>query len=513
MKPIVSMREALDDPALLGTILEGSSWEAWRVVLIAALGETLTSAEREIFARLSGGRAAEPGELIEELWAVVGRRGGKTRAAATLASYLASLCDHSAITAPGVRPIVLFLAQNQKQAAVAFGYCCGIFDSVPMLSELVVNRTADTLSLSTGIDLMIRAASARGLRGITCAAVLADECAFWTTDENSTNADTEILHAVRPTLATTGGPLIVVSSPYARRGEFYQTYVDHYGAKGDKRILVVQGASRDFNASLPQSVVDRALKRDPAAASAEYLGLFRGDIEGFVSREAVESCTVKGRVELPSSGERYVGFVDVSGGMSDSHCCGVAYMRDGVATLAAAREIKGGDVESVVAEFAGLLRTYDLTDVWSDRYGASWTYSAFQRAGIRLQYSPKTRSDLYLELLPALHSKQVELLDLPRLHFQLLALQRRTTTSGRDVIDHPSGGHDDLANACAGALVMAAASGSRPRFLAVSVEPWRSSSGRLGETPEELDRIASIICGRGNTLRDRGIATTFEGEQ
>jgi hypothetical protein len=510
MKPTVSIRDALDDPALLGTILAGDSWAAWRTVLIAAMGEKLTPAERKIFARLSGGRAAEPRELIEELWAIVGRRGGKTRAAATLASYLAALCDHSAIMAPGERPIVLFLAQNQKQAAVAFGYCCGIFDRVPMLSDLVVNRTADTLSLSTGIDLMIRAASARGLRGITCAAVVGDEAAFWTTDENSTNADTEILNAVRPTLATTGGPLIVVSSPYARRGEFYQTYVDHYGAKGDTRILVVQGASRDFNTSLPQSVVDRALKRDPAAASAEYLGQFRGDLESFVSREAIEACTVGGRTELPPAGERYVGFVDVSGGVHDSHCCAVAFMRDGVATLTAAREITGGDVESVVGDFAGMLRAYNVTDVWSDRYGASWVWSAFERAGIRLQYSPKSRSELYLELLPALHSKQVALLDLPKLQSQLIALQRRTTSAGRDIIDHPSGGHDDLANAVAGALVMAAANGGRPRFSAVSVESWRPSINFDGHSEDDLDRMALQVCGPGNTLRDRGIVTSAD---
>jgi hypothetical protein len=505
VKPTVSMREALADPALLGTILVGDSWRAWRIVLIAAMGEKLTAAERKIFRELSG-RDIEPGEPVDELWGIIGRRGGKTRATSTLASYIAALCDHSALVAPGERPLVLFLAQNQKQAAVAFGYTAGIFDSVPLLSQLVTNRTADTISLSTGIDLEIRAANHRGIRGVTAVAVVGDEAAFWATDDSSVNADSDILNAVRPSLATTSGPLIVISSPYARRGEVYETHRDHYGTKGDKRILVVQGASRDFNPSLPQSVVDRALKRDPAAASAEYLGQFRGDLESFVSHEAVEACTVKGRVELPPSGERYVGFVDVSGGAHDSHCCAVAFMRDGVATLAAASEIKGGAVEAVVSDFVTLLRSYGISEVWSDRYGAAWVWNAFERAGVRLQYSPKTRSELYLELLPALHSKQVELLDLPKLQSQLLALQRRTTSAGRDIVDHPGGAHDDLANACAGALVMAAASGGRPRFLAVSVPT--GFSRELDD--EDFDRVAAQICSPGLTLKDRGIVTTVE---
>jgi hypothetical protein len=43
-------------------------------------------------------------------------------------------------------------------------------------------------------------------------------------------------------------------------------------------------------------------------------------------------------------------------------------------------------------------------------------------------------------------------LDVPRLHAQLVGLERRTARGGRDSIDHAPGAHDDLANAAAGAL-------------------------------------------------------------
>ena len=217
---------------MLGNILAGPSWEAWRVVLIASMGEKLTSAERKIFRKLSGGRI-EPGEPVDELFGIIGRRGGKTRAMSTLATYIAALCDHSAVVAVGERPLVLLLAQNQKTAAVSFNYCGGVFDNVPMLAQLVVNKTVDTISLANGIDLEIRAANYRGIRGVTAVAVIADEAAFWNVDDASANADSEILNAVRPSLATTGGPLVVISSPYAKRGEVYETHRDHFGNKGD----------------------------------------------------------------------------------------------------------------------------------------------------------------------------------------------------------------------------------------------------------------------------------------
>jgi hypothetical protein len=66
----------------------------------------------------------------------------------------------------------------------------------------------------------------------------------------------------------------------------------------------------------------------------------------------------------------------------------------------------------------------------------------------------KDRSALYIELLPLLNSDRADLLDHARCVTQFCQLERRTGR-GRDVIDHPPGGHDDICNAVAGALVAA----------------------------------------------------------
>jgi hypothetical protein len=85
MKPRISLREALSDPNLLGSALAGDSWKAWRTLLIAVMGEELTADDRAIFAKLTG-REREPLRSVEEFLAVVGRRGGKSRALATFAA-------------------------------------------------------------------------------------------------------------------------------------------------------------------------------------------------------------------------------------------------------------------------------------------------------------------------------------------------------------------------------------------------------------------------------------------
>jgi hypothetical protein len=91
-------------------------------------------------------------------------------------------------------------------------------------------------------------------RDTTSVAVIADEAAFWHSDEDAANPDTAILDAVRPSLATTGGPMIIISTPYARRGVVFETWAKHFGGRGDPKILVAQGTSRDFNPSLPTAI-------------------------------------------------------------------------------------------------------------------------------------------------------------------------------------------------------------------------------------------------------------------
>ena len=47
---------------------------------------------------------------------------------------------------------------------------------------------------------------------------------------------------------------------------------------------------------------------------------------------------------------------------------------------------------------------------------------------------------------------------------QFVGLERRTARSGKDTVDHGLGGHDDVANAVAGALVLACGK-TEPGFL------------------------------------------------
>jgi hypothetical protein len=111
--------------------------------------------------------------------------------------------------------------------------------------------------------------------------------------------------------------------------------------------------------------------------------------------------------------------------------------------------------EQVVNEFSAVCKIYGVRKVTGDRYAGEWPREQFRKAGVQYDTSDKSKSEIYLDALPLLNSGKLELLDHPRLISQLCALERRTARSGRDSIDHPPGGHDDICNAALGALLVA----------------------------------------------------------
>jgi hypothetical protein len=66
------------------------------------------------------------------------------------------------------------------------------------------------------------------------------------------------------------------------------------------------------------------------------------------------------------------------------------------------------------------------------------------------QGGEQPKNALYLDLLPQLNSRSIRILDNPRLINQLAGLEWRTSRGGKDTIDHPPNGHDDVCNVVAG---------------------------------------------------------------
>lgn len=450
----LSILDVMNHPLLFGPTFHGPTWDAWRTFLAALFGLPMTEEQLAQFRAMTG-RTTAPVDPMREAWVIVGRRGGKSRIAALVAIYLACFRDHARHLTTGERGTIMLLAADRRQARTLARYVEGMLASVPALEAMVESKRKESLDLHGGVTIEVHTASYRSVRGYTTIAAIADEVAFWVTDDDASNPDVEVLDALRPSMATIpDAVLLAISSPYARRGALWSAYESHW-AKEDTGVLVWQGPTRAMNPAVPPSVIERAYAADEAAASAEYGAEFRRDVEAFLPREALAQVVIPHRLELPPmQAMRYMAFADPSGGSQDAFTLAIAHKEGDKAVLDAIREMRPPfSPDQVVEEFAALLRLYRVFTVHGDHYAGVWPQERFKAHGITYTRSAKPKSELYRQLLPVIMGGRCELLDHDRLRAQLLGLERRTARGGRDSIDHAPNAHDDVANAVAGVLL------------------------------------------------------------
>jgi hypothetical protein len=183
-----------------------------------------------------------------------------------------------------------------------------------------------------------------------------------------------------------------------------------------------------------------------------------GSLEGSAySAEKIMDAVDRGvSVRLPEPGIKYHAFVDMSGGSSDDATLGIAH-RDTEGRAILDRVMDQGqrppfDPRKAVERFVVALKEYRLKSVVGDAYAGETFRQDFQGRGIAYRISKLTKSEIYEEIEPILNGGRIVLLDHANLESQLLGLIWRASK-----IDHPSGEHDDLANAAAGCLHLASA--------------------------------------------------------
>jgi hypothetical protein len=459
----MNILDAMNNDELFGPHFEGESWAAWKAFLRILFGLPVPAEDLAVVEKCLGGLHFQKGRPFTEAWLVCGRRSGKSAVLGLIAAYAAVLVDWSGRLRAGETPVVLCLAADRRQAGIIFGYVRELLAATPATSALIENVTKETITLSNGVLIEVGTADFRKVRGRTIAVALLDEISFWKSEE-TTNPDKEVLRALRPALASLApnSLLLAASSPFGRQGALYDVFREHHGRQSD--TLVWRAETMTMNPSLDAALIERDMQADPEAARAEWFAEFRDAVSGFISGAVLDDCIVEGSTRLPrEEGVKYVCFVDPSGGgtaaTADSFTGAVAHLDKGrdVAVLDAILEIKPPVVPSqAVLQVDRLAREYGLGVVHGDNYAAEWVREEFRKVGAEYQRTKKRATDLYLELLPMLNSARVELLDNATMRRQFLSLQRSVRPGGLEKVDHPRGQHDDIANAVAGALVLAA---------------------------------------------------------
>jgi hypothetical protein len=458
MTHALKISDAFSSKRLFAPYFGGPSWATWRATLKAAFAEPLSVAELASFKAVA--ERDPPKSRVRTLACIVGRGGGKDSAASLLAAFVAITFDPRGRLRPGEKAIVMCLACDREQAGIAFRYIAGLFEQVPTLAAMVTRVTSDSVELANGTTVEVHTNSYRATRGRSIICAIFDECAFFRSDDfDFASPDTELAAAVTPGLARMpGSMLVLISTAHKRSGLLYERWKNYYG-KDDDDTLVVRGSTLQFNPQFDASLIAKAVADDPQLYNAEYNSQWRDDLATFIARDLLEAAVDSGvTARPPQSGIRYKSFCDPSGGAGDSFTAAITHVEgNDTVVLDALVEAKAPfNPDTVTSQICSVLKSYRISSSVSDRYAAEWVRSAFARNDIKLEHSKRDRSAIYCDALPLFTSGRARLLDNPRLVSQFTQLERRTFPTGKDRIDHGRHGHDDLCNAAAGALVLAA---------------------------------------------------------
>ena len=460
---MITFIDALDDSKLLKPWTSKLDLSAWRVFHAAVDALPIPEVSLELFTQCTG-RLEFPKARAVEVYGEIGRRGFKTVNAALRAIYETAIrTEWREYLAPGQQAIYAIISVDRQAAREAFNYCTGILHSTPLLKNLIESIGKEEIILKNGAIIQIRTASFRSIRGPAYIGAILDELAFFADAETAANPASEIIAALSPAILP-GGIIIGISSVFNRAGYLWETHKKYFG-QDDSDVLIWHAATRTMNPTFSKEKIEREKAKDPARAAAEYDSAWRDDIAALYSADNIDAAMIQGRGALPYvEGVRYFGFVDPSGGRRDSAALAVAHLdKSGHIIIDLMTERKAPhNPAQVVEEFSELLKPYHLGEVTGDRYAGEWPVAAYRDKGIRYNLAEKTASEIYLAALPLFSAGVIELPASDRLRGQLCGLMRRTSSGGKDqvIAGQSDASHSDLANACMGAVVLAASHGA-----------------------------------------------------
>lgn len=433
---------------------------AQKTILKAFYGLPLNGQELEVFKKTTGLTNQVPKEWSEGTF-IIGRRGGKSdKIASNVALFESCIREHE--LSPGQVGVVMVVASEKKrQAKIVYDYILAKLERSRILSRLIANITAECITLTNGIEIMVFPCDPGRVRGFSLVCFVGDEVSSW--QYEGKRVDVDILDSVRPGLDFSYSKMVKISTPAGMVGEIYQDFKRYHGKPNDD-VIVFQGSTELFNPLYTQRrnlirKLARLKARKPSTFAVEYLAEFRKDEAGMYDPEMIDKAVNKLRsLELsPQKEIVYFAFVDVAGGGGkDSYALAIGHVQGERIVVDVIRsQAPKFNPDETTLNYVRLCSRYRIRQVFGDKYSGDWALNAWakhSRGTIEYLKSEMTKSQLYLECEGHFNAEAIEL---PRKELtieQLKDLRRKSRRGGRDSVDSSSGQPEDEANVVAGVI-------------------------------------------------------------
>lgn len=410
-------------------------------------------------------------------WVIrAGRRGGKSTTLCRLAVTEALYGAHD--IPRGTIGRVMIVAQDKDEAADRIQTIKDILNAI----KVGWHPVPDGIGLNDKpIEFKVFASTVKRVRGKTSICIICDEVAYWLDDKSGANPATEVLAAIRPTMATMPNAKIVLSSsPYGRHDAHYKAFeegedpgTDESGNPKAPYQITSMAVSWVANPTLTEERT-KQLEPDPVLWSREYACIPGDDkAEGILSAGELDRVIRTGNAIIsPEPGHEYWAAMDPATS-GNAWTFAIGCMRWGVVTfvdpdtsrestvkrlkrtVVFKREWRGSPSQplrpkAILQEMRTILLPYGLDTVYSDEWSFQSMYDLAADVGLTLvmESSQVTiKRERYRNLAIYVRSQQVDLPLDEQMRQDILNVRRRITATGEriELATTPDGRHADYA--------------------------------------------------------------------
>ena len=431
----------------------------------------------------------------KELFIVAAIRCGKSLITAALAARAALTCDLSALKKNEV-PRVSVLSLTLDLAGVIMEHLMGALNK-PVMATMVVGKPKSRsvrIRREDGRVVEIAIVAGRGAGGSLVsrwsAGVIFDEAPRMNGEDDGVVNFDESRRAVLGRLLP-GAQLVAVGSPWAPRGPIYDAVQGSWG-RPTPQLVVVRAIGPEMNPWqwTPENCEKLKLS-DEAAYITDVLGEFADAEAGLFLSDDLKRATREAPVTLDrQEGWHYTAAMDPAR-TTNAWTLVIVGFQAGVNGerstdryhVARCRQWQGSKREplkarAVLDEMALELRTYGLSEVHTDQWGAGFIAELGEDVNVSVVEDRDTtteKDERWMDLRTKIVAGQVELSPDPVLRSDLLSARKRYTANGIKV-DLPltrDGRHADYAPALNLAVAKAA---SGPGWADLLTD-WKSRGG------------------------------------
>ena len=307
---------------------------------------------------------------------------------------------------------IIIVAQNLRQAKVVFDHIYRYVSTNILIKKHTRKLTITEIKFDNNsiIRCLPAGRTGEGIRGFTATMIIFDEAAF---------IPDEVFVSLEPSLGVKGSQAIYSSTPYGKRGYFYQLYATEMAKNQAHRDFSIYVVPTTKNPYFSKQLLDRERQiKTPLQFTQEYEAQFVDESGLFFPFSLIFSCAEDYEYRFPadiSSDEKYYLGLDVAySGEDDTAITILREFANGNRMVQYVETISKSSVPELVGKIINMSKSIKFERIYVDKTGVGAGIYDLLRTSLGsvvygVEFTEHNRDTMYGNLRLALEQKTIKL--------------------------------------------------------------------------------------------------------